>query len=129
VKKITAILFLSIYLFYTTGLHELLKINVLIEHFHETQKNDRALTFYHFLVMHYITDDLNDKDNDRDKQLPFKSTETFISNSTVLYTPDLSIQPLTAQYFTINKTVKLIVRDLFIVTDFNSPVWHPPKYC
>ena len=127
VKKMTAILFLSLYLFYTTGFHELLKINTLVEHFHETQKNDSALTFYHFLVMHYITDDLNDKDNDRDRQLPFKSSETFISNSTVLYIPDLCIQPVTAQYSTINKTVKLIVRDMVVFTDFNSPVWHPPK--
>jgi hypothetical protein len=124
----TAILFLFIYLVYTTGFNELLKLNALVQHFNETQKNDKAVTFYHFLVMHYITDDLNDKDNDQDKQLPFKSTETVITNSTVLYTPYLNMIPLTAQSFTVSKPVKLIVKDLFIDTDFNSTVWHPPKY-
>lgn len=124
----TAILFLFIYLFYTTGFSELLKLNALVQHFYETQKNDKAVTFYHFLVMHYITDDLNDKDNDKDKQLPFKATETVIANSTVLYTQYLNMQPLAAQSFTVNKHVKLIVKDLFIDTDFNSIVWHPPKY-
>jgi exosortase/archaeosortase len=124
----TAILLLFIYLFYTTGFNELLKINTLLQHYYETQKNDKALTFYHFLVMHYITDDLNDKDNDRDKQLPFKSLETVISNSTVLYIPYLNIQPLSAQSFTVSKSIKLITKDLFIDTDFKSIVWHPPKY-
>ena len=51
---------------------------MLIQHFYETQKNDNNITFFHFLVMHYITDDLNDKDNNRDQQLPFKSNETCI---------------------------------------------------
>ena len=127
-KKITAILFLFIYLFYTTGFGELVKVNVLFEHFYETKKNDRAVSFYYFLVMHYITNDLNDKDNERDKQLPFKSTETFVSNSTILYTPNLNIQPLSFRKFTINRAVKIIANDALVVKEFNSIVWHPPKY-
>ncbi|MBK8787872.1 MAG: hypothetical protein IPN43_15590 [Chitinophagaceae bacterium] len=126
-KKITAILFLSVYLLYTTGFHELLKINALVRHFHETQKNDSTVTFYHFLVMHYVTDDLNDTDNDRDKQLPFKSVNSFISNTSVFYIPDFNIQPQVVKSASSGTPVKFIVKDLFIDTDFYSIVWHPPK--
>ena len=127
-KKITAILFLFIYLFYTTGFGELVKVNVLFEHFYETKKNDRAVSFYYFLVMHYITNDLNDKDNERDKQLPFKSTETCLANSTILFTPNLHVQSFTTENITINNAVKLIANDVLVVKEFNSIVWHPPKY-
>ncbi len=126
-KKITAILFLSIYLFYTTGFHELLKVNILIEHFYETKKNYSALTFYNFLVMHYITDDLNDKDDDQDKQLPFKSTETYFTNPIVLYTPVQHVQLVTIRSFKVNKAELNVTKGCFAITKYKTPVWHPPK--
>lgn len=124
----TSILFLFIYLFYTTGFHELLKANVLIEHFHESQINDAHLTFYYFLVMHYLTDDLNDKDNDRDKQLPFKSPETCLSNSSSLYTTPQFIQSsVSFESVTVNMADLFLAKDCFVVKDFKPLVWHPPK--
>jgi len=127
VKKPTAILFLSIYLFYATGFSELLKIHTLIDHFHETQQNDSGVTFSKFLLMHYITDDHNDRDDERDRQLPFRSSDTHTSGNSTFYFSSQNTQTLTARSFTIPKPAKLIVKDLFIHTDFNSIVWHPPK--
>jgi hypothetical protein len=127
-KKITAILFLSIYLFSATGLNELLEINILVQHFYETKKNDNTVTFLHFLAMHYITDDLNDKDDDRDKQLPFKSIETFISNSVLIYIPHQDTTSLGAQSFAITERIFLITKDVFVLPIYHIPVWHPPKY-
>jgi hypothetical protein len=102
VKKVTAILFLSVYLFSTTGFGELFKINTLIQHFYETNNTGKHVGFLHFLVMHYVTDDLNDKDNDRDRQLPFKSPESYFSSTTSLYVPFQFVQTsLTAHSFTI----------------------------
>jgi hypothetical protein len=112
---------------YTTAFNEILKINTLIEHFYETQKNDSTLTFYHFLVMHYVTDDLNDKDNDRDQQLPFKSADTHTSGNSIFYISNQNIQPMAARLFRVCEPVKIIAKDLFIDTDFDSIVWHPPK--
>ena len=126
-KKITAICFLFIYLFYTTGFQELLKIATLIEHFHETQQNERNITFSQFLLMHYITDDHNDRDNDRDRQLPFKSTDTYTSGISTFCITNQGIQPFAARSFQICEPVKIIAKDLFIHTDFNAIVWHPPK--
>jgi hypothetical protein len=127
VKKMSAILFLSIYLFYTTGFHELLKVNVVIEHFYETKKIDHTVTFLHFLVMHYITDDFNDKDDCRDKQLPFKSTETYFTNPLVLYTPVQHVQLITTQSFKVNKAELNVTKGCFAITKYKTPVWNPPK--
>jgi hypothetical protein len=128
VKKVTAILFLSVYLFSATGFGELFKINALIQHFYETNNIGKHVGFLHFLVMHYVTDDLNDTDNDRDRQLPFKSPETYFSNTTSLYTPFQFVQTsLTAQSFTINKADLLVAKDCIVIADFKMPVWHPPQ--
>jgi hypothetical protein len=76
-KKLTAILFLSAYLFSATEDSEFLKVNKLVRHSNETKGNDATITFLHILVTHY----LNDKYNDWNKQLLFKSPVTDISNS------------------------------------------------
>ncbi|MBL0145658.1 MAG: hypothetical protein IPP48_07750 [Chitinophagaceae bacterium] len=128
-KKITAILFFSIYLFATTGLNELFKLNALVQHFYETKAQDNSIDLLHFLVMHYITDDLNDADNSQDEQLPFKTTENCIAGNLSLNIPE--------QYFSLQATpVAIIVtqqnfvtpKDLSILSICNVLVWHPPKY-
>ena len=78
--------------------------------------------------MHYITDDLNSSDNERDSQMPFKSIETYISNSTFVCIPNLSLQQPAPRAFIISKTDRIITKDLVFDTDFNFIVWHPPKY-
>lgn len=49
------------------------KIPVLFQHFEEHQQIDQRVTFFTFLSMHYWGDDMQDNDDDRDNQLPFKS--------------------------------------------------------
>jgi len=127
VKKITAILFLTMYLFYATGFSELLKLNTLIDHFHETKQNDSAITFSQFLLMHYITDDHNDRDDERDRQLPFRSTDTHTSGNSTFYFSSHNIQISSVRTFTVRKPAKMMVKDLLIETGFNAIVWHPPK--
>ncbi|SFE02736.1 hypothetical protein [Flavobacterium phragmitis] len=52
------------------------KLPILIEHYQEHKKLQNV-SFVDFLSMHYWGEDLNDNDDDRDMQLPFK----VISNS------------------------------------------------
>jgi hypothetical protein len=129
VKKVTAILFISVYLLSATEISELFKINTLVQHFYETNNTGKPVDFLHFLVMHYVTDDLNDKDNDRDRQLPFKSPETCFSNSTSLYIPFQFIQSsLAAQSFTVTKANLFGTKNDLVIIDFKNLIWHPPKY-
>lgn len=55
-----------------TSLDQLLKLPVLFEHFQEHQERDPKVSLLEFLAMHYWGQDLDDNDNARDNQLPFK---------------------------------------------------------
>lgn len=124
----SAILFLSIYILSAKGINELLKVNRLISHFYETKKENNTVTFFHFLVMHYITDDLNANDNSRDGELPFKSAETFISNSNALYMPGKGFQVLTSHTFPLNTRDFITPKNSFTLPSYQNFIWHPPKH-
>jgi hypothetical protein len=127
VKKITAILLLTVYLLSNTELCELCKINLLVKHYHQTN-TAKQVGFLSFLVMHYITDDFNSEDNDQDKQLPFKSPETFFQNCTSLYTTLQYVPAYPAtRSITVHKADVYLSKDRFVIKDFKSLVWHPPK--
>jgi len=109
-----------------TGSYELFKINVLIEHFRETRLADKSVSFTQFLIMHYITDDGNDKDNDRDSQLPFKSHSIITSSSSafvlpvargIIQIPSSSFRKDFSQY-----------RDPILNSNFCDMVWNPPQF-
>jgi hypothetical protein len=126
VKKITAIFLLSIYLFSVVQLYELLKINVLIAHFYETRQQEPNIGFFDFLVMHYITDDRNTQDNDRDSQLPFKSNCSLIANNSSIFLLskyDESVAPLVIA----SKVDFPRYITPFISSSFCSLVWNPPR--
>lgn len=48
------------------------KLPVLLEHFKEHRQRDASVTVIEFLAMHYWGKDINDNDDSRDRQLPFK---------------------------------------------------------
>ncbi|MBP6431153.1 MAG: hypothetical protein KA319_05250 [Ferruginibacter sp.] len=112
----------------TNGLNELLKTGRLVQHFYVTNNNDRTVNVFQFLIMHYITDDVNDKDNAQDKQLPFKSDELPFSTCTILSIPYRHTQFLDLISIHVNKEVLFFGKNILIEDNFNIPVWHPPKY-
>ena len=126
VKKITTIFLLSIYLFSATDLKELLKINALTNHFEETKLIDNSLSFFSFLIMHYITDDGNSQDNSTDAKLPFKSHEVY-SLVSLVSVPNQFIS-LAINAFPIIKNDFFIEDDLLIFTNYCALVWQPPQF-
>jgi hypothetical protein len=52
---------------------QILKLPTLLQHFHEHQSRNSQISFVDFLEMHYWGKDINDNDDDRDNQLPFKN--------------------------------------------------------
>jgi hypothetical protein len=108
-----------------TELLELVKLNVLMQHYEETKKHDGPVSFADFLVMHYITDDGNKNDDARDEQLPFKSLSYIAQNSTsiVLYrAPELVEAPVT-----LSKTDFSLYNDPCFHNNFTGSVWNPPR--
>jgi hypothetical protein len=86
-KKATAIFFLTLFLFSTTEAHQLLKLPVVFQHFHEHKLVEKDISFYSFIVLHYFQGDIRDADYDRDMQLPFKTTHECVALSTPLTLP------------------------------------------
>lgn len=126
-KKTAAIFLLSVYLFSATNLLELLKINVVVQHFRETKQLDNSVSLFQFLVMHYVTDDHNDKDNERDKHLPFKSPDICISN-VCFVSIACQFSSLNFQFFGVEVNDFFPNNDSFVIASFHALIWHPPQF-
>lgn len=59
----------------TFELHQMHKLPVLFQHFAEHQQRDASVGFIAYLSMHYWGQDMNDDDDSRDQQLPFKKLD------------------------------------------------------
>ncbi|MEI6950470.1 hypothetical protein V9K67_25025 [Paraflavisolibacter sp. H34] len=68
----------------TTSFNQVFRLPALVSHYCEHHQLDPNVGFLDFLSMHYWGQDLNDNDQDRDNQLPFKN----------LYSPTVSLLAL-----------------------------------
>jgi hypothetical protein len=75
VKKVCVYILLMLMAADYIDLHQLFKLPILFQHFAEHKKRDHKIDLIDFLAMHYWGHDINDKDNDRDMQLPFKKAD------------------------------------------------------
>jgi hypothetical protein len=89
VKKVCVYILLLLIVADITELHQLIKLPVLFQHFAEHKQRNHNVSFTDFLSMHYWGDDLNDDDNDRDMQLPFKKLDAHPTH--VMYLPSVRI--------------------------------------
>lgn len=122
-KRTIAASLLVLYLFTATELKQLLKVPVLLEHYQEHKEDDQNLNFISFLYMHYAGDDLNDRDQDRDMQLPFKSCEETSAASIAVLPPSgetLTFVPVE------HKNMLTRLSKNFHPSYFAS-IWQPPK--
>ncbi|RFZ94118.1 hypothetical protein D0C36_00745 [Mucilaginibacter conchicola] len=74
-KKALLYIIVTVIVAQNTELDQLAKLPILFQHFKEHRQRDSSVTLMQFLGMHYWGDDLNDNDNDRDMQLPFKKMD------------------------------------------------------
>jgi len=75
VKRSWLYILFFIVLMNDTSLNQFLKLPVLVAHYTEHHRLDGRIGFVQFLAMHYWGTDLNDNDNDRDMQLPYKKVD------------------------------------------------------
>lgn len=125
-KGIIAIILLITILFLTKGLMKLPAAQVVVEHLQEHQKTGSAFSLFHFLFMHYVSDDLNNADNFTDTKLPFKVPYIFISNNPI---DSITMQ---SAYWAFQNEVILknkysIYRKSLLFKNINAGVWHPPQ--
>ena len=82
-NKKAAYIFLAIYLLGATELSQLLKIPLLIEHYTEHKLDNGNLSLLSFMYMHYVGDDGDTTDEQKDQNLPFKSAHFEMQNTVV----------------------------------------------
>ncbi len=88
-KRFFLHIILTIVILDTSPLYQVLKVPSLIRHFTEHQALNHNISFVDFLAMHYWGDDLNDNDDEKDMQLPFKKFEIQQTNFVPLPAPSL----------------------------------------
>jgi hypothetical protein len=125
-KKVVSI-FIAVMLFvFSTGLQELAKLPVLFQHYFEHQSLNQDITFASYVWDHYNSVPHTDADEDRDSQLPFKSSD---KSGTGLVT--LDIMPGNA--YPINLLAQAIFNTPSIYAGQHIPdaaggkIWQPPK--
>jgi hypothetical protein len=127
-KKTSAILLLSIYLFSTTEIHQLLKVPVVFQHYREHQAEDNDISVLRFLSIHYLHGSPRDKDYERDMELPFKSSGDCTASISIAF---VSLEAP----FSITKPIEIpekkvfFVPDQFIPTTYLASIWQPPRFC
>lgn len=75
VKNIVLHIVIGVVCINSFSLQQLYKIPMLVVHYQEHHALDASVGFIDFLGMHYWGTDLNDDDDDRDNELPFKKFE------------------------------------------------------
>ncbi|MBE9583579.1 hypothetical protein IM792_03885 [Mucilaginibacter sp. JRF] len=107
----------------TTELHQLFKLPILFEHFAEHKQRDESVSLMDFLSMHYWGDDLNDNDNDRDMQLPFKKMDAHSAH--VFFLPVVRTITIKSHFEALNKAYPLY-RQSFIPDPALAAPFRPP---
>lgn len=118
-----AILCFSAIIMAGTELHQLLKLPVLLQHFQEHKKEDKDISLFRFIAMHYFNGTKKDKDYDRDMQLPFKTADCTTLVSTAAHPHQLQAE---RPEFFIKRSYPA-VKNNSILQSHLSDIWQPPK--
>jgi hypothetical protein len=127
-KKLIAILFLSIYLISTTELHQLGKLPLLMEHYKEHKQENSNLTFFDFLNIHYSGESSAANQHNKHEQLPFKSNDGCVASLISVYISP-TISPFVLKEFGEPKKVFHSTKDILLSSTYLSNIWQPPKTC
>ena len=119
---------LSVYLLSTTELYQLVKIPCLVQHFIEHREQDRNISLWRFLCMHYAGDDIKDADYDRDMKLPFKTHDGCTTAGISVFTPN-NFSTLIQRPVCFEPKAFPMQDVAFTSASFLSAIWQPPRNC
>lgn len=127
-SKVIAILFLTTYLFSTTELFQLLKLPAFVSHFIEHKQENKDITLWEFICIHYAHGDVKDADYDKDMKLPFKSNANCTLQISIVTPPSI---PLVSnnKFYKIPKTSSPLLNHNRISSAHLSSIWQPPRSC
>jgi hypothetical protein len=126
VKKLIAAITLIGFLSSTTEVHELFKLQHLVIHYFEHSSKEGNSSFAEFLHVHYSHDHDNHQDEHHDKGcLPFQGDHGCQINYIGLFSSEEPVDVTLKQQVISIKQQPLLPN--FIVSDYLSKIWQPPK--
>ena len=123
-NKKAAYIFLAIYLLGATELSQLLKIPLLIEHYTEHKLDNGNLSLLSFMYMHYVGDDGDTTDEQKDQNLPFKSAHFQMQNTVVF---SLLKYELPKIFVNTNRSVWPVMQSNSLSTIALGSLFRPPR--
>lgn len=127
-KKVIALFFLTAYLLSSTEMGQLLKIPAFITHFKEHQQQDRNISLWEFLCIHYAHGNVKDADYEKDMKLPFK-THDYSGLQFNFTTPPKVTAFIAARVVYFSSPKKYYTTDADFTASFHSLIWQPPRSC
>jgi hypothetical protein len=125
-RKYLAITFLALYVFTSTEFHEIMKLPNLVSHYNEHKEENKNLTLWKFLCIHYAHGDVFDDDRDKDMKLPYKSTDCHASSLVITLPPTHHYELPFNHSFEEEKKQNIYYHNTFCSDNFQS-IWQPPK--
>ena len=125
-RRVLAILLLSLYVSYSTECFELLKIPALVEHFYDHKEENKDMSLWSFLCLHYGHGDVNDADRDEDMKLPYKSVDCNNGLTYLTLLPEINFEINLPKYQPKDKSETDFYLSRIYSSD-QSSIWQPPK--
>jgi len=126
-RKVFVYFFLLVYLFSSTELSELLKMNVLMSHFGEHTKKSN-ISFTDFIYIHYVNPHEDDGDNDENGKLPFQGQKDFNSMNYTVVIPSTHLPSISYIQTLENKEKQNFYGvHSMMNSSFLSSIWQPPQ--
>ncbi len=124
-RKIPIIFLLVIHMAGNTDLAQLSGLTRLVSHYHEHKKTNPALGFTAFLYMHYFGDDGTTKDDNTDRQLPFRSNDGHCYVNIINELPAPPVYETPSQILPVKNSYGSAL-PLFYANSFLSSLLRPP---
>jgi hypothetical protein len=111
--------------FNVVSLNQFSKLPLLVAHYMDHWQRDNTIGLGAFLDMHYFGHDINDHDEKKDKELPFKS---FTINSIQVFTvPETDINFVIHPCFSPSVKEPFTATNQFVPNGVMSSLFRPPR--
>jgi len=111
--------------FNVVSLNQFSKLPLLVAHFVDHWERDHNIGLGDFLDMHYFGHDINDHDDTKDQELPFKSFS--LSSIQVFTLPECGLNIVIQPDFILSVDKPVIAGDQFGLTQVMASLFRPPR--
>ncbi|BAV09664.1 hypothetical protein SAMN05421788_1011096 [Filimonas lacunae] len=114
------------HLYANTELCELFKTGAFVTHFLEHRLQNKDLTFFRFIDMHYLGHDLNDNDDTEDNKLPFRNCECSL-HLPIAFHYDNSYTIIDNEPVTVVTNRFRLYNQSSLPSCYLADIWQPPR--